>query len=111
MENDLLNMESLKSDVNTIIQRLVQKIEKLIDKNESKDYSSDEESNYSSQDRRVKSTVLSAIKNIRSIVLSKPKPANLNLWKRKDPSSTHSTRTRTDNSNRPPNLLLNHLTS
>ena len=49
MENDLLNMESLKSDVNTIIQRLVQKIEKLIDKNESKDYSSDEESNYSSQ--------------------------------------------------------------
>ena len=43
MENDLLNMESLKSDVNTIIQRLVQRIEKLIDKNESKDYSSDEE--------------------------------------------------------------------
>ena len=80
MENDLLNMESLKSDVNTIIQRLVQRIEKLIDKNESKDYSSDEESNYSSQDRRGKSTVLSAIKNIRSIVLSKPNPANLNLW-------------------------------
>ena len=69
MENDLLNMESLKSDVNTIIQRLVQKIEKLIDKNESKDYSSDEEFNYS-QDMKGKSTVLSAIKNIRSIVLS-----------------------------------------
>ena len=95
MENDSLNMQSLKSDVDnlklevirfsketsdtlqnnkyqtdTTIQRLEQKIDKLIDKDESKDYSSDEESNYSSQDRRGKSTVLSAIKNIRSIVLS-----------------------------------------
>ena len=105
MENDLLDMQSLKSDVDnlksevirfsketsdtlqsnkfetdTTIQRLEQKIDKLIDKDESKDYSSDEESNYSNQDRRGKSTILSAIKNIRSIVLSEPKPANLNLW-------------------------------
>ena len=104
MENDLLDMQSLKSDMDnlksevirfsketsdtlqsnkfetdTTIQRLEQKIDKLIDKDESKDYSSDEESNYN-QDRRGKSTVLSAIKNIRSIVLSEPKPANLNLW-------------------------------
>ena len=88
MENDSLNMQSLKSDVDNLklevirfsketsdtlqnnkyqtdtIQRLEQKIDKLIDKDESKDYSSDEESNYSNQDRRGKSTVLSAIKNI-----------------------------------------------
>ena len=109
MENDSVNMQSLKSDVDnlklevvrfsketsdslqnskyqteTSLKQLENKIDKLISKDDtrlisSEDYSSDEESNYS-QDRRGKSTVLSAIKNIRSIVLSEPKPANLNLW-------------------------------
>ena len=109
MDNNSLSMQGLKSDVDnlklevirfsketsdsiqdskyqteTSLKQLESKLDKIISKDDTKifsneDYSSDEESTYN-QDRKGRNTVLSAIKNVRSIVLSEPKPANLNVW-------------------------------
>ena len=99
MENDSLSMQSLKSDVDNLklevirfsketsdsiqdskyqteasLKQLESKLDKIISKDDTKiisseDYSSDEESTFN-QDRKGRNTVLSAIKNIRSIVLT-----------------------------------------